>query len=201
MEPDRRFACPVDGCDKRFKRKFTLHEHQKTHTGLRPFVCVEANCGKSFTTSGNLVRHAHTHRLDKPFACAWSTCAKRFCSREKLVRHLSTHVGLQPYVCHLCCGSFSTSGNLSRHMTMQAHASTGVDARSSMWVDLSQLLHDDDEPLASEKKQRCRIAQEIAMPRESVDLEPIQAPQFRPDEPWSDLWRLEELLCDDGGMY
>ncbi|KDO22272.1 hypothetical protein SPRG_12111 [Saprolegnia parasitica CBS 223.65] len=185
MEPDRPFQCPVDGCNKRFKRKFTLCEHQKTHTGLRPFVCVEANCGKSFTTSGNLVRHAHTHRLDKPFACAWSTCAKRFCSREKLVRHLSTHVGLRPYACHVCGHSFSTSGNLARHTKTQAHASSQVDAiTSSTWMDLSQLLLR-DEPQMAKTKKRSRVADEIAMPRVPLDLEPIPVLQYRSVEPWS----------------
>ncbi|KDO22273.1 hypothetical protein SPRG_21087 [Saprolegnia parasitica CBS 223.65] len=73
---DRRFVCPIDGCNKRFKRKFTLQEHEKTHTGrfctreklvrhlkthvgLRPFEC--SVCNKAFTTSGNLARHAKSH--------------------------------------------------------------------------------------------------------------------------------------------
>ncbi|EQC30220.1 hypothetical protein SDRG_12071 [Saprolegnia diclina VS20] len=184
MELDRPFQCPVDGCKKRFKRRFTLHEHQKTHTGLRPFACVEPNCGKRFTTSGNLIRHSHTHRVDKPFACAWNTCAKRFCSREKLVRHLPTHVGLRPYACHVCGQSFSTSGNLARHTKTQAHASTQGDAiSSSTWMDLSRLLLKDDLPIAKTKK-RSRVADEIAMPRVPLNVEPIQVLPYDA-EPWS----------------
>ncbi|OQR82301.1 zinc finger protein 91-like [Achlya hypogyna] len=159
MDAERPFVCDVEGCGKRFKRKFTLQEHLKTHLGLRPFVCPTPGCHKRFSTSGNLVRHSYTHRTDKSFVCAWEACGKRFCSREKLVRHLKTHVGLRPYICHDCRKSFTTSGNLTRHQKTQAHNSAPCDD-SEVWVDLGRLLLQDDVVV----KKKYRLADEIACP-------------------------------------
>ncbi|OQS06003.1 hypothetical protein THRCLA_01926 [Thraustotheca clavata] len=122
-EDQRRFVCTVEGCGKRFKRKFTLQEHEKTHSGIRPYACPVPGCNRHFSTSGNLSRHTFTHTGEKPYACAWESCEKRFCTREKLVRHLKTHVGLRPYTCQTCKKAFTTSGNLARHAKSHLPAS------------------------------------------------------------------------------
>ncbi|KAE9060570.1 hypothetical protein PF010_g30167 [Phytophthora fragariae] len=62
---DRPFTCPVPLCGGRFHRKFTLHEHMKTHTGEHPHQCPIRSCGKRFSTSGNLARHKRLHSLHK----------------------------------------------------------------------------------------------------------------------------------------
>ena len=43
---DKRFPCPVDGCDKAFARRFNLASHvASTHENRKPFVCPRG-CGK-----------------------------------------------------------------------------------------------------------------------------------------------------------
>lgn len=120
----RKFICTHPNCGKRFNRRFTLKEHMKTHTGVKPYKCDYKNCNSRFSTSGNLSRHKLTHSGEKHFVCTVPMCDKRFCTKEKLNRHLKTHLGLRPYMCKVpgCNKRFSTSGNLGRHMKKHNHA-------------------------------------------------------------------------------
>ncbi|CAI5738542.1 unnamed protein product [Hyaloperonospora brassicae] len=117
---DRPFACPVPNCGGRFHRKFTLHEHLKTHTGEQPHQCPVAECGKRFSTSGNLARHRKLHAMRK-ISCPAAHCTRVFTSREKLVPHLKVHLARTPHTCDFAgCGkTFSTAGNLTRHRRTQ----------------------------------------------------------------------------------
>lgn len=120
---DRPFACPVPNCGGRFHRKFTLHEHLKTHTGEQPHQCPVADCGKRFSTSGNLARHRKLHAMRK-ISCPAAHCTRVFTSREKLVPHLKVHLARTPHTCDFAgCGkTFSTAGNLTRHRRTQHRA-------------------------------------------------------------------------------
>jgi hypothetical protein len=120
---DRPFACPVPNCGGRFHRKFTLHEHLKTHTGEQPHQCPVAECGKRFSTSGNLARHRKLHAMRK-ISCPAAHCTRVFTSREKLVPHLKVHLARTPHTCDFAgCGkTFSTAGNLTRHRRTQHRA-------------------------------------------------------------------------------
>ncbi|KAI9912140.1 hypothetical protein PsorP6_009730 [Peronosclerospora sorghi] len=117
---DRPFACPVPNCGGRFHRKFTLHEHLKTHTGEQPHQCPVAECGKRFSTSGNLARHRKLHAMRK-ISCPAAHCTRVFTSREKLVPHLKVHLARTPHTCDFvgCGKTFSTAGNLTRHRRTQ----------------------------------------------------------------------------------
>lgn len=120
---DRPFSCPVPNCGGRFHRKFTLHEHLKTHTGEQPHQCPVAECGKRFSTSGNLARHRKLHAMRK-ISCPAAHCTRVFTSREKLVPHLKVHLAHTPHTCDFAgCGkTFSTAGNLTRHRRTQHRA-------------------------------------------------------------------------------
>jgi hypothetical protein len=122
---ERPYACPEPGCFHRFKRKFTLKEHIKTHTGEKPFVCPVKSCGKTFTTSANLARHKRLHPWLKPLVCLVDGCDRSFSNEVKLERHMKTHFK-RPRVLQTCpmahCGKqFSTTGNLTRHLKQQHH--------------------------------------------------------------------------------
>ncbi|KAE9012726.1 hypothetical protein PR003_g14128 [Phytophthora rubi] len=130
---DRPFTCPVPLCGGRFHRKFTLHEHMKTHTGEQPHQCPIKSCGKRFSTSGNLARHKRLHSLHK-MECPVPGCTRIFTSKDMLAKHQKVHNGSTIHTCVVggCGKTFSTAGNLTRHMKTQ-HRSVPLpaNARSS----------------------------------------------------------------------
>lgn len=49
------FACPYEGCDRKFKRREHLNRHIHLHTGVKPFQCDR--CGRRFTRKDSLRNH------------------------------------------------------------------------------------------------------------------------------------------------
>lgn len=120
------FHCSEHGCFRKFSRRYTLIEHQKTHTGEKPHICPAPGCRKSFTTSGNLSRHKRLHGFIKPLECPVDGCMSTFPSNNKLEKHMKYHLGSPVHVCRIgtCGKTFSTMGNLNRHVKHQ-HGAQG----------------------------------------------------------------------------
>lgn len=110
-----------DECQRQFNRKYTLHEHIKTHTGEKPYVCPVRSCAKRFSTTGNLARHRRLHGFIKPLQCPVMSCPCEFPSEHKLEKHMKVHFGIPVRICQVpgCGKTFSTTGNLNRHMKNQ----------------------------------------------------------------------------------
>ncbi|XP_014850084.1 PREDICTED: early growth response protein 1-like [Poecilia mexicana] len=84
---ERPYACPADGCDRRFSRSDELTRHVRVHTGQKPFQC--RICMRNFSRSDHLTTHIRTHTGEKPFACA--ECGRKFARSDERKRHTKIH--------------------------------------------------------------------------------------------------------------
>ncbi|KAM4726456.1 early growth response protein 1-like [Anableps anableps] len=84
---ERPYACPADGCDRRFSRSDELTRHVRVHTGQKPFQC--RICMRNFSRSDHLTTHIRTHTGEKPFACA--ECGRKFARSDERKRHAKIH--------------------------------------------------------------------------------------------------------------
>lgn len=84
---ERPYACPAEGCDRRFSRSDELTRHVRMHTGQKPFQC--RICMRSFSRSDHVTTHVRTHTGEKPFACA--ECGRRFARSDERKRHAKIH--------------------------------------------------------------------------------------------------------------
>ncbi|NWW32423.1 TF3A factor, partial [Panurus biarmicus] len=80
-------------CNKTFKRKDYLKQHQKTHAVEREVCrCPREGCGRTYTTLFNLQSHILSfHEEKKPFSCDYPGCGKVFAMKQSLARHAVVH--------------------------------------------------------------------------------------------------------------
>ena len=105
------FHCPETGCDKKFKLKSLLKNHQKTHSDQRQYACDQ--CDKSFKTRSNLTTHQVVHDQESKFFC--EECGQQFKHRTSLAAHIRWHKGEKEYKCPYCPKTFNQKGNLKEH--------------------------------------------------------------------------------------
>ncbi|XP_069495805.1 transcription factor IIIA [Ambystoma mexicanum] len=82
-----------DVCDKKFKRKDYLKEHQKSHLVEREvYLCPTEGCERKYTTLFNLQNHVLSfHEEVRPFVCEHPECGKTFAMKQSLERHAVIH--------------------------------------------------------------------------------------------------------------
>ncbi|KAF7206871.1 early growth response protein 1-like [Nothobranchius furzeri] len=80
---ERPYACPADGCARRFSRSEESTRHVRVHTGQKPFLC--RICTRSFTRSDHLT----THTGKKPFTC--TECGRKFACGDERKHHAKIH--------------------------------------------------------------------------------------------------------------
>lgn len=123
QDHERAFACPHDGCGKRFTRRSNLNQHvSAVHDRKQTFECPHDGCGKRFARKGTLAQHVSAvHELVRPFKCPHDGCGKCFSQKGHLDQHVTVvHARKQPFKCpHDGCGKrFSQKENLDRHVSV-----------------------------------------------------------------------------------
>ncbi|WP_162789898.1 C2H2-type zinc finger protein [Cardinium endosymbiont of Sogatella furcifera] len=114
---DRPFICTFQQCEKTFKTKANLTQHNKCHSEDKPFICTFQQCEKTFKTKVNLTQHNKCHSEDKPFICTFQECGKTFKRKYEVDRHLKQHSEDEPFICTFqqCEKKFKTKDNLTQH--------------------------------------------------------------------------------------
>lgn len=69
VKDEEKHFCEI--CNKEFRRKYSLKEHQLTHNIKRPYVCNI--CDKGFVRKDHLTRHSKIHKLNK-YVCECNVC-------------------------------------------------------------------------------------------------------------------------------
>ena len=105
------FKCYL--CERGFRNKTTLINHENTHLGHRPYQCQ--SCKSNFKTSGELNRHIlYKHSLEKRKQC--TECDYKCVENEKLKLHMRIHTGERPYQCNDCSYAAAGQFGLKRHI-------------------------------------------------------------------------------------
>ncbi|KYO21439.1 hypothetical protein Y1Q_0001648 [Alligator mississippiensis] len=103
------YMCP--DCEKSFRRRSNLIEHQSIHTGEKPYACPD--CGKSFRRKRNLFEHHSIHTGEKPFMC--TDCGKSFRLRCSLIHHQRLCTAERPCVCPVLEKTYKSGSSLTRY--------------------------------------------------------------------------------------
>ncbi|NP_001081328.1 transcription factor IIIA [Xenopus laevis] len=82
-----------DVCNRKFRHKDYLRDHQKTHEKERTvYLCPRDGCDRSYTTAFNLRSHIQSfHEEQRPFVCEHAGCGKCFAMKKSLERHSVVH--------------------------------------------------------------------------------------------------------------
>ena len=179
---DKPFACSHTGCDRRFKRKDKLAEHEKMHSNDKPFMCDI--CGRGYRYKEGLRYHKKTHQRARQYTC--SECNTQFTRPWMLRSHLTTvhHKDIKnshAYQCEHCGKSFARPERVKRHMEKDhneqpawkyfcSSCKKGFPGDKSYRSHMLK-LHPPGVEQAMKKKVRANMA---AVKSETQKLEPIQ---------------------------
>nr|CAH7738497.1 unnamed protein product [Callosobruchus chinensis] len=100
-------------CDKTFRTKSNLKEHENYCTGTYPYDCKY--CDKKFASATKLKNHVRL-KHDKKFIAICSICNIGFIKISDYKSHMITHSTEKKFTCTKCDKSYKTISNLNFHM-------------------------------------------------------------------------------------
>jgi len=110
------FSCAL--CNKVYRHKQGLVEHNRTHTGEKPYQC--SKCDKLFTRLSGLKIHMNTHSDEVYSKC--SLCGLDFQSLRAFEAHMSSHDvddhDVMRLKCDLCEREFLEQIKMEEHMAL-----------------------------------------------------------------------------------
>lgn len=114
-EADREGFHACQYCEKLFRSRKHVVDHERVHTGERPFSCNQ--CSLSFSRRAILWRHKKTHLGYRPYSCTF--CPKSFLMNFQLNQHIAEkHMPKDTYDCHRCDKTYRTMLALRKHEQM-----------------------------------------------------------------------------------
>lgn len=117
-QSDKKWACSVQGCSKRFSDPSNCKKHEKTHDlNRKRFYCTEPGCKKSYSTKTDLNIHMKMHQGDYPHKCTHQDCGKAFVRLSELYAHERTHDKILPHQCEICGKKFREKARLLKHQS------------------------------------------------------------------------------------
>ena len=124
-EEEQQFKCEL--CKQVLQTRWTLRRHlEEQHEifNLEDVISSEAKkmfscelCELEFSRKENLERHMGTHASSSSSKHTCTDCGKQFTTNFSLSRHQVVHASDRERLhCNICDKTFSTTGNLARHM-------------------------------------------------------------------------------------
>ncbi|XP_029614439.1 histone H4 transcription factor-like isoform X3 [Salmo trutta] len=105
-------CCGWKDCEAKFKGRFKLREHLRSHTGKKVVACPI--CGGMFANNTKFFDHIRRQTTIKGQRFQCSHCSKRFATERLLRDHMRNHVN--HYKCPLCDMTCPSPSSLRNHI-------------------------------------------------------------------------------------